>query len=126
MRASWHDFSHGLWIVGGKEQGPSGGLVPAPLVGFMRRTRGMYALRTPSLRIRDGSTKLFSSITAIGLFRYNDLRFAVSSTNLYRNGVSILGSLNGGRPAFVSMPPQAGLFDWLFIAGVGIAVKVDS
>lgn len=103
-----------------------GGLIPGPLVGFMRRTRGMYALRTPSLRIRDGSTLLYSSITALGLFRFNDLRFAVSATDLYRDGISILSSLNGSRPAFVSMPPQAGLFDWLFIAGVGNAVKVDS
>lgn len=126
MRASWHDFSRGLWVVSGKEQGPQGGLIPAPLNGFMRRARGMYAIRTPSLRTRDGSTLLFASITAIGLFRFNDLRFAVSATTLYRNGVSIQTGLNGGRPAFVSMPPQTGLFDWLFLAGTGNLIKVDT
>lgn len=116
MRASWHDFSKGLWIVGGKEH---------TIPGFVRRARGMYSIRTPSLRTRDGSTELYA-LAAIGLFRFTDLRYAVTTTDVYRNGVSVLSGLNGNRPAFVSMPPQAGLFDWLFIAGVGNAVKIDT
>ena len=101
MRAAWHDFSKGLWTVGGKEH---------TIPGFIRRARGMNAIRTPSLRSRYGSTSLYT-LTAIALTRFNTVRFQATAGNLYRDGVSILAGLNGNRPAFVPFPPQPSQFD---------------
>ena len=51
MRAQWHDFSKGLWSVGGKEH---------TMTGYIRRAKGLHAIRTPHLRSRDGSTLLYN------------------------------------------------------------------
>lgn len=111
-----HSFNGGLWVAGGKEQTPEGAL---------RRNRGANAIKTGSLRSRLGSTLLYS-LTAHSLFRYNDVRFAGVSTSLYRDGSSIYALLDGSRLAFVTMPPQTDVFDYLFIAGGGDLIKVDS
>lgn len=116
MRFPAHEFNGGLWIAGGKEQTPK---------GSMRRNRGINRIKTTSLKSRFGATLLYA-LTAHSLFRYNDVRFQGVSTALYRAGVSIYSGLNGNRLAFMAMPPQAALFDYLFLAGGGALQKVDT
>lgn len=115
MRAQWHDFSKGLWAVGGKEH---------TMTGYIRRAKGLHAIRTPHLQSRDGSTLLYS-LTAHSLFRFDDVRIQAASSNLYRDGSSVTSTLDGNRLSFVAMPPQPGLNDYLFIIGGGSALKMD-
>jgi len=115
MRAEWHDFSKGLWSVGGKEH---------TMTGYIRRAKGLHAIRTPHLRSRDGSTLLYD-LTAHSLFRFNDVRIQAAGGSLYRAGAAVISSLNGGRLRFVAMPAQPGLDDSLFFTGGGQALKLD-
>lgn len=115
MRAEWHDFSKGLWSVGGKEH---------TMAGYIRRAKGLHSIRTPHLRSRDGSTLLYN-LTAHSLFRFNDVQIQAASSSLYRAGATVLSSLDGNRLRFVSMPAQPGLNDSLFITGGGQAIKMD-
>jgi len=115
MRAQWHDFSKGLWSVGGKEH---------TMTGYIRRAKGLHAIRTPHLRSRDGSTLLYN-LTAHSLFRFNDVQIQAAGGSLYRAGAVVASSLNGSRLRFVAMPAQPGLDDSLFITGGGRAIKLD-
>ena len=115
MRAQWHDFSKGLWSVGGKEH---------TMIGYIRRAKGLHAIRTPHLRSRDGSTLLYN-LTAHSLFRFNDVQIQAAGGSLYRAGAVVTSSLNGNRLRFVAMPAQPGLDDSLFITGGGRAIKLD-
>ena len=115
MRAQWHDFSKGLWSVGGKEH---------TMTGYIRRAKGLHAIRTPHLRSRDGSTLLYN-LTAHSLFRFNDVQIQAAGGSLYRAGAVVTSSLNGSRLRFVAMPAQPGLDDSLFITGGGRAIKLD-
>ena len=115
MRAQWHDFSKGLWSVGGKEH---------TMTGYIRRAKGLHAIRTPHLRSRDGSTLLYN-LTAHSLFRFNDVQIQAAGGSLYRAGAVVTSSLNGNRLRFVAMPAQPGLDDSLFITGGGQAIKLD-
>lgn len=115
MRASWNDFTKGLWTVGGKEH---------TMTGFLRRAKGIHAIRTPHLQSRDGSTLLFA-LDAHSLTRFDDTRIQGSGTALYRDGISVYTGLDGSRLRFVSMPAQTGLNDHLFIIGGGAALKMD-
>ncbi len=115
MRAEWHDFSKGLWSVGGKEH---------TMTGYIRRAKGLHAIRTPHLRSRDGSTKLYD-LTAHSLFRFDDVQIQAAGGSLYRAGAVVTSSLNGSRLRFVAMPAQPGLNDSLFITGGGLAIKMD-
>lgn len=115
MRAEWHDFSKGLWSVGGKEH---------TMQGFVRRAKGLHAIRTPHLQSRDGSTLLFP-LDAHSLFRYNDQRIQGADTFLYLNGAVVDSGHDGSRLRFVPLPPQPGLQDYLFITGAGRMVKMS-
>jgi len=115
VRAEWHDFSKGLWSVGGKEH---------TMTGYIRRAKGLHAIRTPHLRSRDGSTKLYD-LTAHSLFRFDDVQIQAAGGSLYRAGAVVTSSLNGNRLRFVPMPAQPGLNDYLFITGGGLALKLD-
>ena len=115
MRAEWHDFSKGLWSVGGKEH---------TMTGYIRRAKGLHAIRTPQLRSRDGSTLLYN-LTAHSLFRFADVQIQAASSNLYRSGAVVLSSLDGNRLRFAAMPAQPGLNDSLFFTGGGQALKLD-
>lgn len=71
--------------------------------------------------------------TAHSIFRYNDLRFYAIDTDLYRNGVNISSSFDGTRLVFAKAPPTTDvdlavtqIADHLFIAGGGVALKVDA
>ena len=92
MRAQWHDFSKGLWSVGGKEH---------TMTGYIRRAKGLHAIRTPHLRSRDGSTLLYN-LTAHSLFRFNDVQIQAAGGSLYRAGAVVTSSLNGNRLRFVT------------------------
>lgn len=95
----------------------------------LRRATGIHHIKTGSVRSRHGSTQVFSTTSnPHSLFRFNDLRFhggGASSTNLYRDNVSIDSSLDGSRLHFVSMQPTSGVEDFLFVAGGGNLLKID-
>jgi len=115
MRAKWHDFSKGLWTVGGTEH---------TMEGFLRRMRGAHSIRTPHLQSRDGSTLLFA-LNAHSLYRFNDQRLQAAEANLYLNGSAIDSGHDGNRLCFTPLPPQPGLADYCFITGGGRAIKLS-
>ena len=94
------------------------------MTGYIRRAKGLHAIRTPHLRSRDGSTLLYN-LTAHSLFRFNDVQIQAAGGSLYRAGAVVTSSLNGNRLRFVAMPAQPGLDDSLFITGGGQAIKLD-
>ena len=94
------------------------------MTGYIRRAKGLHAIRTPHLRSRDGSTLLYN-LTAHSLFRFNDVQIQAAGGSLYRAGAVVTSSLNGSRLRFVAMPAQPGLDDSLFITGGGQAIKLD-
>lgn len=120
MRLSINNFMKGLWTIGGKE---------STMQGYLRRTRGMHAIRTPSLRSRSGSTELYTTdgVTAITQFAGDD--FYLAGTTLYKNGTgtfSASSSINTG--VFLKLPPQPGQADQMFFLCDGTTDnrKIDS
>jgi hypothetical protein len=115
VRAEWHDFSKGLWSVGGKEH---------TMPGFVRRAKGLHSIRTPHLQSRDGSELLFS-LDAHSLYRFADQRIQAADAVVYLNGAVVDSGHDGSRLRFVPLPPQPGLQDYLFITGGGRMIKMS-
>ena len=108
--------NQGLWVDGGKESGPS---------ATLRRCKGIHPLSRSTLRSRDGGT-VTSALTGHSLTRFDNKRFIGAGTQFYKDGASIKTGLDGNRLAFVKMPPQPGIADYLFVAGGGSLFKVAS
>lgn len=105
----------GLSIAGSKDRTPP---------GKARRFQGISPIRSGIIRVRYGSTVLFST-GAHSLYRYDNGRYQGSGTQLYKNGTSIFTGFNGSRLAFVRAAPTQGVVDHLFVAGGGLVRKVD-
>lgn len=114
-RIRWRDHALGWW-----PQGPREGMPPKTL----RRAIGIDSIRTGTLRSRWGTTQLYG-FSAHSLYRFADVRFQGSGTNLLRDGSVIQTGLSGDRLRFARMPPQPGGLDYLFVADGDILIKVD-
>ena len=115
-RINLRRFDKGLWLVASPDEMPRGSL---------RRARGVYAIKTQSIKSRFG-TSLVQSVNATSITRYGDTYFYGVGSELYKGGTSIKSSLSGGTLHFTSMPPAAGIEDYLFVTGGGELFKVDS
>ena len=119
MRLSINDFGRGLWLIGGKEK---------TVDGFLRRTKGMHRLRTPSLRSRNGMTLVQSAANPVlWIIRYDGDLYYITGTapfSLYNAG-SLVYTENKVIEGFIKLPPQQGQVDSLFLA-YGGGVKVDT
>jgi len=92
----------------------------------LRRACGLNAVRTKSMRSRNGSEVLYTyTAPAHSLHRFNGTDFHGVGTVLYRNGVSVLTGLSGATLYFASMPPTLDKEDYLFVSGGGALYKVD-
>ena len=94
------------------------------MTGYIRRAKGLHAIRTPHLRSRDGSTLLYN-LTAHSLFRFNDVQIQAAGGSLYRAGAVVASLSTAHDSGFIAMPAQPGLDDSLFITGGGRAIKLD-
>ncbi len=112
-RIRWRIFTKGLWAMGARDNQPE---------GTLRRASGIAPVKTTALRSRWGSSVLFNR-TAHSLYRFADARFAGDSVFFYRDGAQIHHGLNGGRLAFLKMPPTFQKDDFLFVAGGGTQFK---
>jgi len=108
-RISFTNFDRRLVLSGGREQTGQ---------AAMRRASGIAPELTISVLSRWGSELLYN-IAAIQTYYWNGARYQYDGANLYKNGSSIVSGFNGSRITFNSMPPQAGLNDYLFILGGG-------
>lgn len=109
-RISFSDFNRRLILSGGREQtGP----------GALRRASGVAPEGTTSVMSRWGSQSLYA-IDAIQCYYWNSHRYQYDGAILYKDGVSVKTGFDGTRLTFVSMPPQEGLQDYLFILGGGL------
>lgn len=116
-RISFTDFNRRLVVSGGREQ------MAAP--NGLRRASGVAQELTTSVLSRWGSVPLYN-INAIQLFYWNGHRYQYDGANLYKDGVSIVAGFDHTRLTFLSMPPQLGLQDYLFILGGGkTPFKID-
>lgn len=115
MRLSINNFLKGLWTLGGKE---------TTMQSHLRRTRGMHAIRTVSLRSRHGSTQLYTTNDVISITEFDGLTYYVESSNpglgatLYKDGTALYSdSFFFVRDCFLRLPPQQGQSDQLFVLG---------
>ncbi len=92
--------------------------------GFLRRARGLHTLSEKSARSRDGSG-LLAALDAHSITYFNDYWYYGVLTSLYRGLSAVKTGLSGDRLSFVSMPPVAGITDYLFVAGGGDLFKVS-
>jgi len=119
MRISWHDFSKGLWVLGGKEQ---------TMQGFVRRSVGMHSVRQPSLRSRNGSQRANvnapNPVNAIQI-GVDGTGFPIisTSTTMYYGSSIVTSSLTGDRPITIVAPVENGGTDWVFISSSGVKGK---
>lgn len=109
-RISFSDFNTRLHLSGGREQTGESAL---------RIASGVAPEGTTSVLSRWGSTQLYA-IDAIQLFYWNGHRYQYDGNILYRDGMTFISGYNGGLLTFLSMPPQPGLQDYLFILGGGV------
>jgi hypothetical protein len=110
------NFQNRVWLSGGRDQVPE---------GYLRRARGIAPEFTGSVRSMWPPQLLYHGINALNLLRFQNQRYQYDGVNLYKNGSVIYSSGSGMRGTFVSMPPAAGLNDYLFLAGSGALVKFD-
>lgn len=108
--------SGGLYLSGPNDQLPE---------GFMRRFRGVSALSTNSIITRDGSD-LIHSLNAHSLRYFASSWYSGVSTAFYWGSDSLKTGLLGNRLSFSSMPPTAGVTDYLFVAGGGSLFKAGT
>jgi hypothetical protein len=84
----------------------------------MRRAVGVAPESVNSILSRWGSQQLYN-INAISLYRFNGKRYQYDGRNLFQNGTVIKTGGNGSKLTFVTMPPQPGQQDYLFVLGGG-------
>lgn len=121
MRLTQTDFSKGLWIVAGKE---------TTVKGFLRRAKGMNALRTPSLRSRWGGAEFYTLANVVDLFVYAptaNMLHLTSGGTVYNNTTSVKTGYGGTYFICVIMPPQPGIDAQIFVldwSGSGAPFKM--
>jgi hypothetical protein len=91
----------------------------------MRRYRGVSALSNNSILSRDGSAKLYD-LNAHSVTYFDGQWYSGVSTSIYRAAVEIVTGLSGDRLSFAVMAPVAGIDDYLFVAGGGELIKIDT
>lgn len=121
-RVSLLDFSgekhKGLWISGPRERTPR---------THMRRLTAVHAIRERLLRTRNGSTTDVAVASVHSLTRFDDVRFQGDGVNLRRAGAIINSGQDGTPLEFeVSEPETATAAEFLFVAGGGALIKVDT
>jgi hypothetical protein len=109
-RISFGNFDRKIWLSGGRDQMPA---------DTLRRATGVSATSVNSITSRWGSQLKYNR-AAVSLYRYNNHDFVYTGTQLYQDNTLIKSSFNGARLTFVSMPPQPGQPDYLFILGGGV------
>ena len=108
----------GLWVMGPREQTPS---------GYLRRLKAIHSLREPELRSRNGTTVDASIAAAHSLTRFNDVRYQAATTVLYKAGISIDTAYDGSSLEFDVATPRSGTSaEYLFISGGSKLRKVDT
>lgn len=115
MRIPLRNFFKGLWLTPAADEIPPGSL---------RRARGVHAIKTQSIKSRNGSALLYA-VDAHSIVRFNDIWFFGVGTAIYKAAGSIQTGLSGDRLSFVSMPPTAGIRDYLFASGGDTLYKIS-
>lgn len=121
-RVNLFDFgdqkNKGLWITGTRERTPK---------THMRRNTAIHAIRERELRTRNGST-VDAAVTGVhSLTRFDDIRFQGDGVNLRKAGAIIDSGQDGTPLEFEVSEPRTGTdAEYLFVAGGGSLVKVDS
>lgn len=106
----------GLTITGPSTEGTPGQL---------RRAKGLHESCLGELRPAPGNTLLYAVAAIHSIVRFNDVRFFAAGTVLYRDGVAALTGLSGERLTLMRLPPGNSQRDQLFVAGGGLARKID-
>lgn len=106
-----------------------GGLVPsgpreAIGEGALRRARGVWPVRTPSLRSRGGTALIESPGVAHSFTRFGGKRYYGVGLGVIADGVPILAGLDGNLLNFAAMAPSPGLQDKLYVCGGGVLKKI--
>lgn len=91
--------------------------------GALLRAQGVSALNYG--RSKPGAA-LVHNLNAHSITRFNNIVHSGVSTSLHRALVPVKTGLSGNRLSFSSMPPTAGIVDYLFVAGGGSLLKVDA
>lgn len=121
-RTSLLDFNgekhKGLWVSGPRERTPR---------SHMRRLTAIHAIRERLLRTRNGSITDVAVGAVHSLTRFDDVRFQGDGVNLRRAGVIINSAQDGTPLEFEVSEPRTGTdAEFLFVAGGGALIKVDS
>ncbi|MEE9586067.1 MAG: hypothetical protein V3W09_04120 [Nitrososphaerales archaeon] len=107
----------GLWI-----SGPRQGTPPS----FLRRAKGIHAIKERFVRTRNGTTADASIAAAHSLGRFLTNRFQGATTILNMDGASKITGLDGTR---LTMQASAPRFEtaksYYFIAGGGLVRKIE-
>ena len=112
------DKHRGLWIAGPRERTPR---------THMRRLTAIHSIRERLLRTRDGSVTDVAVANAHSLARFDDVRFQGDGVNLRRAGVIIDSGQDGTPLEFEVSEPRTGTdAEYLFVAGGGSLIKVDT
>ena len=116
MRHKLRKFNKGLWVMPAPDEVPDGGL---------RRGRGVNALKTSTVRSRNGMS-LLQNLDAHSIMRFADAWYFGAGTVFYKGATSKKTGLNGSRLKFTRMPPSSGMADYLFVTGGGSLFKINT